>query len=468
MRKTWRLQGRSETLIIMCRSDVTKNEKATVAPASVVMNLGRWLEDPFSRKAVLDMYESVGGYPVRPGRTSQQELTRTVKPHLEKAIQRGDLVAVPMPPIFSLKGLQLLEEAKPARIVSPSRRTERQKAWLRFQIVEDKTGKPIKGLKLKITLPDGSEATKETQADGAVEIRDVNPGLFSMTAAVKPAQMDHSLHFVGMGENRSSGGQPVEKESSEKFIDGSDMSVAVFVAHRVKTGETLESIAQLYGYSADDLARFNWGTTDTEEINDHLRDNVGCTKKTSDGRNYELSSSDEPGIIYVPKPWKQSGLTTERTHTVRVKQKRVFLVILENEKQLRIPEVRYEVKLSDGSKRMGRLGKSGVSLIEDPPSGEVEIEYLDFDDIEAKSLAVCVRKAFDDRDTEDIFRLLGHSPQMIQMVISAYDKYYNDYTGRGLIEDIYQEITDPVALMAVEGGLVRAGVPTHGEFHYVV
>ena len=67
------------------------------------------------------------------------------------------------------------------------------------------------------------------------------------------------------------------------------------------------------------LAEFNWGTSDPTAINEHLRDGVGCTKKTADGHNYMFDSSDKPGIIYIPQKWSRDGLATEKTHTIEVK-----------------------------------------------------------------------------------------------------------------------------------------------------
>ncbi|MGH9901238.1 MAG: LysM peptidoglycan-binding domain-containing protein [Pyrinomonadaceae bacterium] len=87
-----------------------------------------------------------------------------------------------------------------------------------------------------------------------------------------------------------------------------------------RAGDTLGSIAKYYGMNWRDLANFNWATTDPEEINEHLRAELGSTKKTADGRNYILDDSDSPGIIYIPKKWSRGGFATEQTHTIRVKR----------------------------------------------------------------------------------------------------------------------------------------------------
>ena len=50
-----------------------------------------------------------------------------------------------------------------------------------------------------------------------------------------------------------------------------------------------------------ELAKFNWQTDVPREINEHLAKDVGCTRKTRDGKNYIFTSEDDPGIIYIPK-----------------------------------------------------------------------------------------------------------------------------------------------------------------------
>lgn len=90
-------------------------------------------------------------------------------------------------------------------------------------------------------------------------------------------------------------------------------------AHKVRRGETLESIAKANGLTWQMLARFNWGTAQPDQINKHLVADVGCTKRTKDRKNYILDDSDDPGIIYIPKPWRIGNLATKHTHIIRVR-----------------------------------------------------------------------------------------------------------------------------------------------------
>lgn len=87
-------------------------------------------------------------------------------------------------------------------------------------------------------------------------------------------------------------------------------------AHQVQDGESLESVARVAGISWQELARHNFGTAVPAEVNRHLRERVGCTRRTADGRNYVFTSQDRPGILQIPgaagtlaeePPWSAMG-----------------------------------------------------------------------------------------------------------------------------------------------------------------
>ena len=86
------------------------------------------------------------------------------------------------------------------------------------------------------------------------------------------------------------------------------------------------------------------------------------------------------------------------------------------------------------------------------------MEFLDLDDVTAKSLAARARKAFEERDTWDVFRLLKDAKVIVHKAIEAYDQYFNDYSGNGLLQDIDDELTDPTAHLAAKALLQEADV----------
>jgi hypothetical protein len=80
----------------------------------------------------------------------------------------------------------------------------------------------------------------------------------------------------------------------------------------VRTGDTLDAIAQGYGITRDELALFNWGTTNADEIDQRLRREVGCRRHpmripvkldscsgvkpiTRSGRSRSSASASAPG-----------------------------------------------------------------------------------------------------------------------------------------------------------------------------
>src|SRR5690242_4349644 len=71
--------------------------------------------------------------------------------------------------------------------------------------------------------------------------------------------------------------------------------------HRVVDGETLESVAKKHGIAINHLIQHNFATLDPAEINWYLREHVGCTLPTKDGKNWRFSSTARPGLIYLPE-----------------------------------------------------------------------------------------------------------------------------------------------------------------------
>jgi len=136
------------------------------------------------------------------------------------------------------------------------------------------------------------------------------------------------------------------------------------------------------------------------------------------------------------------------------------LITLENEEGLRLPEVGYQVAFDDGTERTGSLGRNGMALVPAPSTGTFQVTYPDEVDILAKSLAASLRKGFDDRKTDQIFRLFTHDRPVVARAVTAYDAYFNDYTGNGFTEDLYQELTEPEALAVCEALLALHGLPT--------
>lgn len=93
--------------------------------------------------------------------------------------------------------------------------------------------------------------------------------------------------------------------------------IAEIEKHRVRSGETLASLATAAGLTTAELARFNFGTDCPAEVDKHLRDDVGCTRDAKGDLVFD--DNDDPGIILIPKTFARTGLLTDQLHTIWVR-----------------------------------------------------------------------------------------------------------------------------------------------------
>lgn len=363
------------------------------------------------------------------------------------------------PPFSQPDGLVLLRRtpvraATPKDLgpaITPSQMRRLLAGWLEVVVVWDDTGQPIAGLPLTVESS-GNSQSLTTDSSGRGRVDNVD-GPCLVTGSFADETLDQCVVVAGVGST------PTPQKKAAGSSAAAPRCIVAIEAHKVKTGETLASIAADAGTDWQTLAKFNWGTDSPNDVNEHLRDDVGCTKTSVDGREYLLDDSDTPGIIYLPSPWSQT-LQPGQTHYIRVRRPKGILIMLENEQGLRLPEVGYRVQFEDGTERTGLLGRNGMALVPSPSAGIFQVTYPDESDIMAKSLAACVRKGFDDRKTDQIFRLFTHDRPVVARAVAAYDRYFNDYTGQGLIEDLYQELTEPEALAVCEALMALHGLPT--------
>ncbi|CAN0458453.1 unnamed protein product, partial [Hapterophycus canaliculatus] len=55
------------------------------------------------------------------------------------------------------------------------------------------------------------------------------------------------------------------------------------------------------GLSAKYLMKYAFGTTDPRNVNWYLRMVVGCKALGTFGKNYEFTTSADPGLIWLPR-----------------------------------------------------------------------------------------------------------------------------------------------------------------------
>jgi hypothetical protein len=163
-----------------------------------------------------------------------------------------------------------------------------------------------------VRTPDGVENFHDTNGEGKVRVEEIEPGSCDVRCDMKELRLKDTLVFAGMGE-KSGQDKPAPATGS------GPLRIALVEPHKVKTGESIASLAKNAKMTWQDLAKFNWDTAVPDQINKHLVEDVGCSRKTKDGKNYIFDDSDDPGIVFIPQAWSQSGLAAGGLHVIRVK-----------------------------------------------------------------------------------------------------------------------------------------------------
>ncbi|MFP2911746.1 LysM domain-containing protein [Pyxidicoccus sp. 3LFB2] len=196
--------------------------------------------------------------------------------------------------------------------------TPEEDVTLRLQVVDDVSDGPISGIKLRILFADGTEKEATTDSEGDVTLKKVPKGSFDVLSLIDGATLSNSMALVRTGGPWS--GQKPSKAGTQSKAKSERVLVKV-TEHRVIDGEDLDSVAEMYGLTADAVAQFNWGTTDAAEVQKRLAVSVGCTLKDKAGK-LVFSRDDDPGILYVPRPVALKGLALEQSHILRVSRVR--------------------------------------------------------------------------------------------------------------------------------------------------
>lgn len=91
-------------------------------------------------------------------------------------------------------------------------------------------------------------------------------------------------------------------------------------------GDTLQTIAERETAEGNEItwqeiAKFNWGTDNEDEVNEYLRDELGAYRR-DDANNFIISSdADARGELLIPLRFAQGGFALNTAHTLRVRKK---------------------------------------------------------------------------------------------------------------------------------------------------
>lgn len=191
--------------------------------------------------------------------------------------------------------------------------------WFAAIVVDHESGTPLAGVKLTICTTAGEKVKMSTPANGRVRLDGLDPGTCDLACELMGARRPHTANVQSVGRNSAgaSGAEPTGRSSTA--LKASRYWLANVKVHRVSSGDSLEDIAKQASMTWQELARFNWGTDDPDQVNLRLRDAVGCTHTAADGNNYVFHDDDDPGLVYVPSVWTKQGLPTGQTHVVRAR-----------------------------------------------------------------------------------------------------------------------------------------------------
>jgi hypothetical protein len=344
-------------------------------------------------------------------------------------------------------------ERSPLRLVDGGASSRRAPEVRSFELVilEAGAGRPLAGVPLEVLTPDGETHRVASDGGGRVRIDDLAPGVCLVSSVIEEARVEtsHSIAEPKGAGRRTAGAAPPGPAHLVRAE-----------RHRVRTGETPESIAEHQGVPWDRIAHFNWGTTDPDALESRYRDTLGSTRRTPEGR-VRFDDSDDPGILLVPRPFT-ARLAVGAAHELFVAPLRPLFLHLENEAGLALPAARFSARFADGSERTGKLGRHGIARIDGAPEGPFTVSYPDELDLLATSLAVSVRRALGQQATAPLFTLLMQSPEVLSRASAIYQRHCDDLTGRGLVADIDQAITDPDARRPLLGLCALAGLRVEG------
>lgn len=72
--------------------------------------------------------------------------------------------------------------------------TPAEKTWIKFEIVDDESGKPVPGVTLRVRLPDGQERSGTSNAAGLIEFTEIQPGACDILKMID----SHTLEVVSV------------------------------------------------------------------------------------------------------------------------------------------------------------------------------------------------------------------------------------------------------------------------------
>ncbi len=243
---------------------------------------------------------------------------------MAKLLDRGSYVMARLPALSWEGFITPAQVKKPKE--EPEEEEEEELSWIQVKVVDDQSGVVIPRVKLTFKFANGEERELSTGIKGLIDLRDIPEGSCEVGCNIKGITLDNCMHFVTLGEDASGQKENWEEELVGQTKGGEFLGtrIAIVEGRKVKTGDTLASLAQELGMTAEELSEFNWGVRAPTAIAERLAFYVGCTKRGQDGESYDFDDQDQPGFIFLPQAWSEQ-LDTAKTHTIRVKPAGYYL-----------------------------------------------------------------------------------------------------------------------------------------------
>ncbi|SEA13881.1 hypothetical protein [Rubrimonas cliftonensis] len=204
-------------------------------------------------------------------------------------------------------------------------------SWIKFQFLAKEGDLPLAGVEAVVMDPNGAERRATSDAQGVIEIRPAAPGAWAIYTPIEGRTISDTFHLTSSAEAGAPvtasqtpepeprpGQTPAEdpNQTRAEAMPWAPRAFAEITKHKVQDGDDLVGLAEQVGLTWDELAFFNFGVKEPEQINRQLRDLVGCTNADANG-NYWFTGEDDPGMMFLPWPFGADGLATETVHIFR-------------------------------------------------------------------------------------------------------------------------------------------------------
>ncbi len=259
-----------------------------------------------------EISDALGG----PWNVGPAEAQDAAKARLREALREGRMRAFRMPKPLP-KGDAAGDEPVPKSI-----QLKDTSHWIAIRLIDDVTGKPAQNVELVIKHADG-EKVGVTNHFGIAKVRGLPAGQCTVAGECDHWRIEQT---VCVGPANKPSYQSEHKctdacsslELTSEYVQGRRYRVLEIEEYQVVDGDTLDSIADGAGMTSEQLAMFNWGTREPEEIQLRMRDTVGCLYKDDETGLYVFDDDDDPGIVYLPKDWESQAYPVDQEHEIRV------------------------------------------------------------------------------------------------------------------------------------------------------